>query len=152
MFCHKIKISLSERGHFSLLMLVACRCHHPQSWLHPSNLAHEEGLKRAGSVVPPETLAVSVPQLETVLLFTILISEIRKYLSGPDMILSFISFIDHESLFLTPFSPSPVIINQIRYKNDSLEVVGLPGVPVFVGDGFTGGHPEELALLGLVSA
>ena len=68
------------------------------------------------------------------------------------MILSFISFIDHESLFLTPFSPSPVIINQIRYKNDSLEVVGLPGVPVFVGDGFTGGHPEELALLGLVSS
>ena len=35
---------------------------------------------------------------------------------------------------------------------DSLEVVGLPGVPVLVGDGFPSGHPEELALLGLVSA
>ena len=59
-------------------MLVACRCHHLQSWLHPSHLAHEEGLKRAGSVVPPETLAVSVPQLQTMLLLPILISELEN--------------------------------------------------------------------------
>ena len=74
----KITISFSERGHFSLLVLVACRCRHPQSWLHHSNLAHEEGLERAGSVIPPETFAVPVPQLETVLLFPILIPELEN--------------------------------------------------------------------------
>ena len=38
------------------------------------------------------------------------------------------------------------------YQDNSLEVVGLPRVPVFVGDGLAGGHPEELALLCLVGA
>jgi len=33
-----------------------------------------------------------------------------------------------------------------------LEIIGLPRVPVLVGDGLAGGHPEELALLGLVGA
>ena len=33
-----------------------------------------------------------------------------------------------------------------------LEVVRLPSVPVLVGDGLPCGHPEELPLLGLVSA
>jgi len=32
------------------------------------------------------------------------------------------------------------------------EVVGLPGVPVLVGHGLTGRHPEEFSLLGLVGA
>ena len=35
---------------------------------------------------------------------------------------------------------------------NSLEIVGLPGVVVAVGDGAAGGHPEELALLALVRA
>ena len=61
-----------------MLILVACRCRHTQSWLHHSNLAHEEGLERAGSVIPPETFAVPVPQLETVLLFPILIPELEN--------------------------------------------------------------------------
>ena len=34
----------------------------------------------------------------------------------------------------------------------SLEVVGLAGVPVAVGDGLAVRHPEELALLALVGA
>ena len=38
-------------------------------------------------------------------------------------------------------------------KNEILlEVVRFPSVPVLVGDGLPCGHPEELALLGLVSA
>ena len=34
----------------------------------------------------------------------------------------------------------------------SLKVVGLPGIPVAVGDWSPGGHPEELSLLSLVGA
>jgi len=71
-----------------------------------SDFTDEEGFEGAGGVVPSETLSVSVPQLQTVFLLSILI----------------------------------------------LEVVGLPSVPVLVGDGLPCGHPEELALLGLVSA
>ena len=61
-----------------MLILVACRCRHPQSWLHHLNLAHEESLERAGSVIPPQTFAVPVPQLEAVLLFSILIPELEN--------------------------------------------------------------------------
>ena len=38
-------------------------------------LADEEGLERAGRVVPPEALPVSVPHLEAVLLFAVLVPE-----------------------------------------------------------------------------
>ena len=75
---------------------------------------------------------------------------VGKYLSGQD--LSLISSDDHESLFVqlpTPFSPSKILWHKVF---DSLEVVRLPGIPVLVGDGLPRGHPEELALLGLVSA
>ena len=40
-------------------------------------LADEEGLERAGRVVPPEALPVSVPHLEAVLLLAVLVSEER---------------------------------------------------------------------------
>ena len=144
-------------------MLVACRCHHPQSWLHPSHLAHEEGLKRAGSVVPPETLAVSVPQLQTMLLLPILIPELENICQVKIDLLSLsltmkASLTNHGHPFInqirsedTGSRHEPLIWMQHKVL-DSLEVVGLPGVPVLVGDGFPGGHPEELALLGLVSA
>ena len=96
-------------------MLVACRCHHLQSWLHPSHLAHEEGLKRAGSVVPPETLAVSVPQLQTMFLLPVLIPELENICQVK---------IDLLSLSLTMKASlsnhGHPFINQIRYEDQGL--------------------------------
>lgn len=66
----------------------------------------EKGLERAGRVVPFEAFAVSVPQLETVLLLAVLV----------------------------------------------LEVIWFTSVPVREGDGPTVGHPEEIALVGQISA
>ena len=41
-----------------------------------SDLADEEGLEGAGGIIPPEALAVPVPQLEAVLLLSILVLEV----------------------------------------------------------------------------
>ena len=41
-----------------------------------SDLADEEGLEGAGGVIPPEALAVPVPQLQAVLLLPVLIPAI----------------------------------------------------------------------------
>ena len=48
-----------------------------QSWisegLQTSDFTHEEGLEGAGGVVPPETLAVSVPELQAVFRLSVLV-------------------------------------------------------------------------------
>ena len=110
----KYTISFSERGHFSLLILVACRYRHPQSWLHHSNLAHEEGLKRAGSVIPPETFAVPVPQLETVLLFPILIPELENICQVKIYLLISRAMTMEACLSNFKHPLVPVMVNQIR--------------------------------------
>ena len=46
--------------------------------LFSSDLADEEGLEGAGGVVPPEALAVPVPELEAVLLLPVLVLEVVR--------------------------------------------------------------------------
>jgi len=43
-----------------------------------SDLADEEGLEGAGGVVPPQALAVPVPELEAVLLLPVLVLEVVR--------------------------------------------------------------------------
>ena len=57
---------------------------------------------------------------------------------------------------VVPPEPLPVPVPELQavflFPVLVLEVVGFPGVPVLVGDRLPRGHPEELALLRLVSA
>merc|ERR1712241_1548552 len=46
-------------------------------------LTHEESLERTRRVVPSQTLSISVPQLQTVLLFPILIHKVVRFSSIP---------------------------------------------------------------------
>jgi len=50
--------------------------------LFSSNFANKVGFKTAGSVIPAQTLSVSVPQFQAVLCFPVLIS--KHYLSESD--------------------------------------------------------------------
>jgi len=70
-----------------------------------SDFTYEKCFEGAGSVIPPETLSIPVPQLQAVFLF-------------------------------------PVFV---------LEVVWFACIPVFISHWFSSRHPEELALLSLVS-
>ena len=51
-----------------------------------SDLADEEGLEGARGVIPPEALAVPVPQLEAVLLLSILILEVVRLARVPVLV------------------------------------------------------------------
>ena len=61
-----------------------------QSWisegLQTSDFTHEEGLEGAGGVVPPETLPVPVPQLEAVLLLSVLVLEVVRFARVPVLV------------------------------------------------------------------
>ena len=51
-----------------------------------SDFTDEEGLEGAGCVVPSETLAIPVPQLEAVLLFPVLVLEVVRLTSVPVLV------------------------------------------------------------------
>ena len=51
-----------------------------------SDLADEEGLEGAGGVVPPEALAVPVPELEAVLLLPVLVLEVVRLPGVPVLV------------------------------------------------------------------
>ena len=63
---------------FFIITLVLSQCF--------SDLADEEGLEGAGCVIPPEALAVPVPQLKAVLLLSILVLEVVRLARVPVLV------------------------------------------------------------------
>ena len=71
-------LTRSSLLNFFIITLVLSQCF--------SDLADEEGLEGAGGVVPPEPLAVPVPELETVLLLSVLVLEVVRLTSVPVLV------------------------------------------------------------------
>lgn len=118
-----------------------------RSWMDRSlHLANEKGLETARTVVPLQSLAIPIPQLEAVFFLAVLVSVTKRIVDScfalsPHSIEHFIS--REKQCFSVNDRASGVY---------APEIIRLADIPILESDGSAIGHPEESTFFGLVRA